>query len=141
MLIQITPSQANAIVLASADAAVDDNYAPPAEVEIECESMVQDSRPINAANRKLYARGNTAGKLSFTVRPRYETLAKAAAGAATLASYVNTSGELTVKPAPEGSSAATSLGHAGNTAFVAIIRRVKARQIGVTVEAHYEIEW
>ena len=120
-------------MLASANAAVDNDYAPPAEVEIDCESMVQDSRPINAANRKLYARGNTAGKLSFMVRPRYETLAKAAAGAVTLARLVNTKGTMTVKASPETLDTWTASG--------AIIRRVKTRQIGVTVEAHYEIEW
>lgn len=122
------------LTLASNTAAVGDNYAPAGNVEMDCESMMQDSRTIGSASRKLYNRGNAAGRLSFTVRPRYATLAAAAEGAATIAACVDTKDTLTLTPSPE--TGAASLTKTG-----AVVRRVKTRQVGVTVEAQYEIEF
>lgn len=122
--------------LASNSAAVGDDYGPASDVHVVQDTTIQESKPIGSALRKLFARGNAGGTLSFTVRARYQDLDDAAHGAWDIAANRGLSGALTVKAGPETSSESQA-----STAESAIVRRVETRQIGVTVEARYEIEF
>lgn len=131
-------------------------YAPPGEVEMDTDVEVQESKPIGAAHRRLFMRGNRGINLSFKVRPKFATLAEAEAAQIAILARVGTAGQLVMLPGN-----ATDIGDAG---FVypdevypapaeegvtpvrrftgnreAVIKRIRAKQIGVTVEAHYEI--
>lgn len=128
--------------LLAQDALVADAHAaPPSDLTAAEETTIQESKPINRGSRKLYNRQNASGKLSFTVRPRYTSLSGAAAAVLELAGRKGTTGTLSVWA--HGVYVANSNPQTTPTASRtdAIIRRVEARQIGVTVEVHYEIEW
>lgn len=126
------------VILAQDAMVVGANAAPPSDVEAEEETTVQESKPIGRARRKLYNRQNASGKLSFTVRPRYASLAAAAGAVLDLAGRRGTTGTLSLwsHGAYTGASSTPTRSRTD-----AIIRRAKARQIGVTVEVRYEIEW
>lgn len=130
--------QVGSELLAQDALVADANAAPPSDLTASEETTVQESKPINRGRRKLYNRQNAAGKLSFTVRPRYTSLSGAAAAVLALAGRRGAAGTLSVwaHGVYTGSSSTPTA-----TRTDAIIRRVEARQIGVTVEAHYEIEW
>lgn len=107
--------------------------AEPCDLEVEWETTTQEAKPIGAAARKLYNRKNAGGRLSFSVRPAYASLAAAKAAAWEIAGYKGTAGTLDIWPASSTSDDdKTSISGA-------IMRRVKTRQIGVAVEAEYEI--
>ena len=123
-------------VLAADAAVVDSHAAPPSDLHLAEEATVQESKPIRSGRRNLYGRGNVTGVLTFTVRPRYSTLEKAAAGVFHLAGLQGAAGTLTAWAngacgVPNASAAARIPG--------AIVQKVETRQIGVTVEAKYEI--
>lgn len=120
--------------LASNSAAVGDDWGPAADVQVEAETTIQESKPIGATIRSLYDRGNTGGRLSFAVRARYGSLDDAAHGAWDIAQNRGLSGTLVVKAETTGATGASF-------AASAIVRSVRTRQIGVTVEAMYEIEY
>ena len=133
-------------------------YAPPGDVEMDTDVEVQESKPIGAAHRRLFMRGNRGSNLSFKVRPKFATLAEAEAAQIAILSRVGTTGQLVMLPGN-----ATDIGDAGfvypdevypdpavegvtpvrrfTGNRVAVIKRIRAKQIGVTVEAQYEIEW
>ena len=128
-------------------------YAPPSDVEMDADVEVQESKPIGAEHRRLFMRGNQASHLSFKVRPKYATLAAAEAAQIAILSRVGTAGQLVITPSPEETATAalvypddvyssTPPVHVFTASSrVAVIKRIRAKQIGVTVEAQYEIEW
>jgi len=123
-------------VLAADAAVVDSHAAPPSDLHLAEEATVQESKPIGAERRSVFNRKNAGGTLSFTVRPRYSTLALAAAGVFTLGGNRGKTGELKVwangvYTTPEPTATASRTG--------AVVQKAEARQIGVTVEAKYEI--
>lgn len=177
-----TRADAARLVLAGTDGAVGDHYAPASGVEGEADVEVQESKPIGAAHRRLFMRGNQANGLSFTVKPKYASLAAAAIGAIVLRGRAGATGQLVITPGPDavpeedddGQEEETTPGEettpsqeqtpepdpvppapalvypdemdgSGNPVFTgdraAVIRRVRTKQIGVTVEAKYDIEW
>lgn len=99
----------------------------PSELKMAQESQFQASHPIQAAARKLYNRGNAGGRLSFRVRPRFETTAAATEAVVALSSRRGLSGSLKITP--------------GGTFGNAQVARAVAEQIGVTVQVEYEIEF
>ena len=128
--------------LAGADG-VDTDYGPPSDVHVVQETSLQESKPIGKKRRSLYARNNAGGTLSFRVRPKYSTLAKAAAAAWSLAGLRGLTGTLSVKPELSGAGLnvakvepETGVMPVETTAYV---QKVETRQIGVTVEVSYEI--
>lgn len=162
-----TRADAARLVLAGTDGAVGDHYAPASGVEGEADVEVQESKPIGAAHRRLFMRGNQANGLSFTVKPKYASLAAAAIGAIVLRGRAGATGQLVITPGPgavpeedddgqEEESEPDPVPPApalvypdeevdGTPVFTgdrkAVIRRVRTKQIGVTVEAKYDIEW
>ena len=175
-----TRADAARLVLAGTDGAVGDHYAPASGVEGEADVEVQESKPIGAAHRRLFMRGNQANGLSFTVKPKYASLAAAAIGAIVLRGRAGATGQLVITPGPgavpeedDGQEEETTPGEEttpaqeqtpepdpvppapalvypdeevdGTPVFTgdreAVIRRVRTKQIGVTVEAKYDIEW
>lgn len=120
--------------LASNSAAVGNNYGPASDVQVVQDTKIQESNPIGSALRNLYNRKNAGGTLSFTVRARYGSLDAAAQGAWNIAANRGLSGALTVLAGPE-----TNSEHEASSSASAIVRRMETRQIGVTVEARYEI--
>ena len=143
-------AEASALVLASNTAAEGDNFAPPGDVRMDGDVEIQDVKRINASARELYPRGNRSRTFSFVVRPKYSTLAAAAAGAVAIGARVGTAGQIVVTPSPEETAEAalvypqqadSSQNPIFNGKDRAVIRRVKTSQIGVTVEARYEIEF
>ena len=139
MRIAIDPGTGAATVLATDAAAVDSHAAPPSDLHLAEEATVQESKPIRSGRRNLYGRGNVTGGLTFTVRPRYSSLAKAAEGAWALAMRRGLTGELSVKAGSGSGSNAASGETADADGRRAIVQKVETRQIGVTVEAKYEI--
>ena len=138
----ITNSSADpvdAVVLAS-DALTDNSHsAPPSDVDVEAETTLQDSRIIGAGKRRLFNRKNVGGVLSFKVRPRYSSLANAVAGAWTIAQRAGLKGVLSVKAHGSNTNAADNVTETTTDGRLAIVKKAKVKQIGVTVEAQYEI--
>ena len=95
-----TRADAARLVLAGTDGAVGDHYAPASGVEGEADVEVQESKPIGAAHRRLFMRGNQANGLSFTVKPKYASLAAAAIGAIVLRGRAGATGQLVITPGP-----------------------------------------
>lgn len=130
------------ILLAKNAAAAGSDCGPAEAVEVDTETTIQESKPIGSLRRKLFPRNNAGGRLSFTVRARYGSLAAAAQGAWTIGRRAGLEGALGVRPAPETAEEGNVAGNPGDgTTPYAIVRAVKTRQIGVTVEARYEIEF
>ena len=124
--------------LASDTVADDSHSAPPSGVNVSMEATIQESRPIRSNRRRVFNRQNVGGVLIFTVRPRYSSLANAAAGAWTIGKRAGTAGVLSVKSHGGNDDAAANLTENANGKR-AIVQKASARQIGVTVEANYEI--
>lgn len=160
----ITQTYSNATDKAAAEAAAlvlsgggtpasGEHYAPPGNIETDAEVEVQESKPIGAEHRRLFMRGNQASSLSFEVKPKYATLEAAAAAVFAIEARAGASGQLRIVPAPE-STATPALVYPPVTYDTsdppvpswtgdrrAVIKRIRCKQTGVTVEAKYEIEW
>ena len=132
MRITITPTSGNEVVLAD-DSAGAAWFAPPSDVHVGEETTIQESKPIGADRRSVFNRKNASGTLSFTIRPRYSTLALAADATWELAERSGVTGTLAVYSHGESSA----LSHSTRTG--AVVQKAEARQIGVTVEVKYEI--
>ncbi len=105
---------------------------PPSDVECSEETVLQESNPIRAARRILYARSNSGGYLSFTTRIEYSTMALCGAAAVTLPrAHRGLAGSLVVTP-KGGSAQTTTLAH---------VKSVSAAQTGCTLIVRYRIEF
>ena len=104
----------------------------PAGLENSCASPAQESNPIRAARRVLYARDNQAGSWSFTVRTEYATLGLSGAAFRDVPrAHAGLHGVLSVK-SRGGSEVQISGAH---------VERCTARLEGHTVLFNYQIEY
>lgn len=104
----------------------------PSDVECTEETVLQESNPIRAARRILYARSNGGGSLSFAVRIEYSTMALCGAAAVTLPrAHRGLTGTLSVTP-KGGTAQTTTLAH---------VKSVSATQTGCTLTVRYRIEF
>lgn len=124
--------------LASDTLAVDTHSAPPSDVHVATDATVQESKPVRSARRRMFNRNNVGCTLTFATRPRYSSLAAAAAGAWTIGQLAGTEGVLSVTALGDGSNVADGVTENQNGKR-AVVVKADARQIGVTVEARYEI--
>lgn len=148
-------AEASALVLSSNSATTGAYYAPPSDIKADGDVEIQESKPIGAANRRLFVRGNRAGTMSFTVRPKFASLEAAAAAVFIIQARVGTSGQLVITPSPEATATpalvfppypmSTDTPPAPQPVWTgerrAAIKHVSVAQVGVTVEATYDLEW
>lgn len=95
------------------------------------EAKLQESNPIGSSMRRMFNRKNAGGTITFTVKPQYGSLDAAAVAVGILMGRASLSGTLAVT-ARGANSASWSRANA-------TVHKVEAQQIGVSVEAKYEI--
>lgn len=127
MVITIRPDGSGSGSAATLANSADPAIGAHSDLKMRQSAKFQASHPVKAQVRKLYPRGGAGGTLTFRVRPRFDSLERAAQAVVELSGRRGLAGTLELSP--------------GGTFGNAFVTEAVAEQIGVTVQVEYEIEF